>query len=419
MRAACFIIVGVLAGTGVCRAVELKLPDKIRPVMAMVDAAPPEFGAAALERLLDSNVIDDPPTRRALIERAFQLGGMAHDRWRVRALPGAGANAVMRARASELQLDQISLQTHAVRLMLAVDKDRARDLFIGIPRPGPDPNTCDDWETPDPGDFYSTFAQVMNATVTPETAHDTDIRLVSDYLGAITSPFQFQPALHMVQGLNVKASQKHTLLVQLGSAMAAVPADDRSFSAISTAMASDLPGELQPSFQRFVASHATAIPCKSTPAPDPGWEQLDLEKRIARDEIKLMSPRGGLVSRADRATGEWQRSLSDFLFELDGWQQGSSESDASFYHRKMFAYEGLLDVTSGPQRAELIDDMVRFALDSPLLRDAPAEWFLELRKADERLRGGSERGPDLLRGFERSGHPALVLSATLDRLLTK
>ncbi len=82
----------------------------------------------------------------------------------------------------------------------------------------------------------------------------------------------------------------------------------------------------------------------------------------------------------------------------------------------MFAYEGLLDVTSGPQRAELIDDMMRFALESPLLRDAPAEWFLELRKADERLRGGSERGPDVLRGFERSGLPALVLSATLDRL---
>ncbi len=103
----------------------------------MVDAAPPEFAAAALERLLESGAIDDPPTRRELIEHAFQLAGMAHDRWRVHALPGAGANATMRARASDLQLDQISLQTHAVRLMLAVDKDRARAIFLGLESPGP------------------------------------------------------------------------------------------------------------------------------------------------------------------------------------------------------------------------------------------------------------------------------------------
>ena len=110
--------------------------------------------------------------------------------------------------------------------------------------------------------------------------------------------------------------------------------------------------------------------------------------------------------------------VDDFLNELDGWRQGSDESDSSFYHRKMFAYEGLLDVTAGALRGRLIDEMIRFALESDLLRDSPAEWFLELRKADERVRGGNDRGPDVLLGFERSGHPVLTLSAALDRVLS-
>jgi hypothetical protein len=414
MRAVWCMIVGAVA----CGAVELKLPDKVRPLLDMVTAAPPEFGAAALERLLDSGGIDDPPTRRELIERAFQLAGQAHDRWRVRALPGAGATPVMHARAGELRLDQISLEMRAIRLMLALDKERARALFRGLPKPAPPPLTCDDWESPDLGDFYSTLGVIAGQTFTPaEKRKEDDIHLVADYLGAITSPFQFQPALRMVESLDVKADQRRALMVQLGAAIAAVPADDRSFTAVSAALAPDLPRELTASYQRFLASHAGAPPCPVSPAAEKGWEQLAEEKQIAGDEMKLMSPHGGIVSRAERATPEWERGLDDFLSELDGWRQGPDESGASYYHRRMFAYEGLLDVTSGALRARLIDQMVRFALGSELLHDAPAEWFLELTGADQRVRAGNDRGPDVLRGFERSGDPALVLEAALDRLL--
>ena len=118
-------------------------------------------------RLLESGGIPDQPTRRELIEHAFHLAGMAHDRWSVHALKGAGGTATMRARASELHLDQISLQMRAVRLMLALDNRRARAMFLGLPKLHPAPLTCDDWVAPDLGDFYSTLALVVNETFTP------------------------------------------------------------------------------------------------------------------------------------------------------------------------------------------------------------------------------------------------------------
>ncbi len=408
----------MLAGAAAGRAADLKLPEKFRPIVEMANTAPPEFGADALERLVAAGV-DDQPTRRELIERAFQFAAHAHDRWRVRALPRAPAAAAMHARASELELDQISLQTRAVRLMLAFDPPRARALFLEVPGPAPAPLTCDDWEGADLGDFYSTLGLIADQTFTPaEKRHEDDIHLLAGYLGAITSPFQFQPALRMVLDLKVKTDQRHALLVQLGSAMAAIPADDRSIASISEALTPEVPGELQPSFQRFLASHATASPCGAS-APDKSWAESADEQRIAKDERELMFPRGAFVSAAGRATPEWQTHLDDFLSEMVDWRQSPDESDASFYHRKMSADQGLLDVTSGSLRVRLIDDMIRVALDSDLQRDAPAEWFLELRAADERMRAGTARGPDVLRGFERSGNPALVLAAQLDRALGK
>lgn len=420
MRAFCCTVLAVIASCAGC-ATELKLPDKLRPIVEMVKAAPPEFGAAALERLLESGGIDDQPTRRELIERAFQLGVLAHDPWRVHALPGAPAASTMRARAGELQLDQLSLQMHAVRLMLLLDKRRARDLFLAASKPAPPPLTCDDWVGADLGDFYSTLGLVEEQTFTPEEKRrQDDIHFVAGYLGSIISPVQFQPAIRMVLGLSVRPDQRRALFVQLGGAMAAVPADDRSFPSISATLAPDLPNELLPSFQRFQTSHATAPPCGTTAVADKSWDQASDEKQIAIDQLNLMFPgHGTLASPAQRSTADWQRRLDDFLSELADWRQGPVESDASFYHRKMFVYQGLLDVTSGPPRARLVDELVRFALDSDLQHDAPAEWYLELKTADERVRSGTARGPDMLFGFERSGHPALVLAAALDRVLEK
>jgi hypothetical protein len=400
--------------------VVLKLPEKLRPLIDMVSAAPPEFGSQALERMLESGGIGDQLTRRELIERAFQLAAQAHERWRVRALPGAGPASFARERPGELWLDRLSLQTRAVRLMLFVDKTRARELFLEMPKPSPEPLTCDDWVAPDSAGFYTTLALIFGQAFTPsERAHEDDIHLVLDALGAITSPLQFQSALHMINGLHVTPAQRRRLLAKLGTAMSTIPADDRSYQPVVAAITPGLPPELLPAMQVFMTSHSTAQVCgPSEPVPKEG-EQSPEEKKVAADEMNLMFRGGTLISKADRADADWQQRFDAFFAEMTAWQQGADESASGYFHRKMLAYDGLLDVTPGPLRARLIDEMVAFAIESELQRESPEEWFFELRMAADRVRASEAHGTDMLQGFERSGHPILVLEAALDRVLEK
>jgi len=416
MRAAWWKIVWVLAGCVMCGGVELKLPEKVRPIMDMVNAAPPEFGAAAIERLLESAHIDDVPTRRVLIEQAYQLGALAKDPWRPFALPDAGYAAGMHAHAGDLLLDRLSLQLAAVQLMLPIDKHHAREMYLDIPKPTPPPLTCDDGYGGDFGEFYRTLALILGETFTrAEKRHEDDIHLAIDYLNSIASPMQLLPALRMVVSLNMNPEEKHLLLVQLGSAMAAVQADDRSFLMVSAGLSVDVPRELVPSYQRFVASRANAAPCAVAKKDDEA--QSAEEKQIASDEMKLMFKGGSLVSPGERQSADWERRFDEFLNGMADWRQGDGESDSAYYHRRMTVYESLLDVSSGATRARLIDEMVGFAIQSNLLREAPAEWYFELKNADDHVRGSSANGPDVLDGFDRSGHPVLVLASALDRLL--
>jgi len=101
------------------------------------------------------------------------------------------------------------------------------------------------------------------------------------------------------------------------------------------------------------------------------------------------------------------------------WQQGADESDAAFYERKMAVYINLIDVTYPPLRARVIDDMLRFALSSPLERDSPPEWFQELKAAEDRVRRGLAPGPDMMEGFVRAGDPILLLEAARERALPR
>jgi hypothetical protein len=400
--------------------VVLILPEKFRPLIDMAGAAPPEFGAQALERMLESGRIDDPPTRRELIERAFQLASQAHDRWRIRTFPGASPASTARVRLSELRLDRLSLQTGAVRLMLALDKSRARGLFLEMPKLSPDPLTCDDWVGPDPGDFYTTLALVFDQSFTPaERAHEDDVHLIVDGLGAIASPLQFQPALKMVNGLHVTPPQRRLLLAKLGTAMSTVSADDRSYQPVVAALTPGLPAELLPAMQVFMTSHSTAPVCSASEAVPKEGEQSPEGKQVAADEMNLMFKGGTLIAKAGRADADWQQRFEALLAEMTAWQQGPDESASGYFHRKMTAYEGLLDVTSGALRARLVDEMVDFAIESDIQRDSPEEWFFDLRAAEDRVRAGNAPGPDVLQGFERSGHPILVLEAALDRVLEK
>src|SRR5260370_23698429 len=126
------ILVLVLAG--VLQAEPPKLPEPYRSLVDLAQATPPEFGADAMLRVAESGKIKDRDAVRDLIEQAFQMAAAASFRVRMRGLPGTitDTRSGVLSQAYDLKLDALSLQTRAVRDMLAIDKAKARHLFRDI-----------------------------------------------------------------------------------------------------------------------------------------------------------------------------------------------------------------------------------------------------------------------------------------------
>ena len=106
----------------------------------MVDlahAAPPEFGADALLRLVESGKIVGRDAQRDLVEQAFGLAVSAKFPVRKRHLPGTtlDSRAGSLSQAYGMKLDALSLQSRAVSDMVRIDPAEARKLIQEIPPP--------------------------------------------------------------------------------------------------------------------------------------------------------------------------------------------------------------------------------------------------------------------------------------------
>src|SRR5579864_4554568 len=163
MRRACllFLAAALIADTP-------KLAEPYQSIVELAHAAPPEFAADALLRVVESGKIPDRNTRRDLLEQAFRLASSARFPVRMRGVPGSmlDTRSGNLSKAYDLQLDALSLESRAVRDMLPLDAAKARELFENIVRPSLATLTCDDALVYDVGEFYQTLAAVANATFT-------------------------------------------------------------------------------------------------------------------------------------------------------------------------------------------------------------------------------------------------------------
>src|ERR1700694_3421407 len=120
------ILVLVLAG--VLQSERPKLVEPYRSLIDLAQATPPEFAADTMLRVAESGKIEDRDAVRDLMEQAFRMAAAATFRVRMRGLPGTTTDtrSGILSQAYDLKLDALSLQSRAVRDMLAIDKPKAR-----------------------------------------------------------------------------------------------------------------------------------------------------------------------------------------------------------------------------------------------------------------------------------------------------
>jgi hypothetical protein len=395
-----------------------KLPEPLRSISDLAGAAPPEFTADALLRIVESGRLADRNTQRELIEHAFQLAAAAKFPVRMVGVTGTTTDTASGSlnQAYGLKLDVLSLQSRAVRDVLPLDQSKARELFGQIVKPPLAPLTCDDALVYDPSDLYQALSAVVNGAFTPkERAKEEHFNLLIDYLGQVTSPSQLAPLAAPLESVGVTAAQRQILWARFNGLLESMQPDDRSFGASLAALSAlGAPG-VQASLEKYrQKNHGCATDGAQT-TKKPGTPKLDPYWQSANSQ-QLLQAGQKLRTDADRATPEWQQQLADYLNLIASWTQDQAESDAVFYHEKCLVYTALLDlVAPGPQSDKILADYVDFVSNSSLYQQSPAEWFVEPHTILDRSQNIPARHSKVLSAFQDSGNPVLALEVALEK----
>lgn len=411
-----------------------KLPEPFQSVVDLSHAAPPEFGADALLRLVESGKIADLDNRRDLVEQAFSLAASATYPLRKRHLPGTtlDSRAGSLSQAYGMKLDALSLQSRAVLDMVPIDPAEARKLILEIPPPVFEPLSCDDALFYDVSDFYLALTAVVNSSFSAqERAKEEHVNFLLGYVGQVTSPAQLIPLARTIQGAGVTNEQREVLWARFNALLPNIQSDDRSFSAVLAEPAAGMDFILAAVRQHSAGCKSDAPAAQangaiqankaaaSTPKVEAYWQSAEAQ-RMMDDGKKLRFGDGGRVlTEAERSTPEWQQRLTDYLSALAAWSPDSEKSEADYYNEKCTVYIALVElIPAGPQRDKMLEAFIDFISNSPLQQQSPVEWYNQANFMLERVRGSRDgEAAKVLDAFERSGNPVLALETALDKTL--
>ena len=422
---------------------EEKKAAELESFISNAQAAPPEFSADLLLQVVESGELKDAKRRQDLINDAFYVAAKAKERVKLMPLSGMAVDsrAGYRATASTLGLDTLSLQSRAIKAMLPLEKQRARQLFSDV-KLNLEPLTCENTLGYDVDSFYTTIQSIAQTGFdSEEISRGEPVFFVETYVGKITSPNQISPAIKALLSLQTTDLQLTTLARAVSGALQKIPADDRSFSAPSNSTMGSIDqlvdrlrqrelssDEVIEAYRAYLIKQLGGSRCADTATKD----QTALENQfvihfnsklvasaykkiapISDDEIKPARREGvainepywksakarSLLSQVkklrfgsqtkeltdqQKQAAEWQSQLSELLKELGEWTAEDEKSEEDYFHQKCVVYYALLrTIPAGEQYEGVVDEALRdFASllsTSPLQKEKPAEWFLHAK----------------------------------------
>lgn len=414
---------------------EAKLVDK-RPVEVLnilndAKSAPPEFGADVILKLVKSTKVADREWKKELLEDAFRLAGKGEQKVK-RDYAGAYVDTKegYLSQALQLKLDVLSLQSRVVTEMLALDKSRAREMFLEIsPNMKLPPLGCSDVLVPDVTDFYLLMRRVAQETFSAEEIKSgLQVPFVQHYVEAISSPVQVGPIARALSAGDYSALQLSILLQSFTDAIKRIESDYRTFWHAATRDAvtvglhelvavCDRKGVPRDEFVK--ASRAYLVKSFSTQCADntvkrkgevPAFIKIANQEMLQTnpilfDEIQpvVVGEKFSTVSfwqsakskdmlldlkrlrfgpdqkqrpDSEKTTAAWHQQLTDYLNQLDSWSANDEHSEVEYFHQKAIAYRALTDlVPSGIVRENIWRSQATF-IASGYMQDARIEWFL-------------------------------------------
>jgi len=462
---------------------ENKRDEDIKVLIGYARRAPREFAADSLMRIAESGKVTDQQLRRELIEESFQVAASAQNPTKRTIMPGTviDTRAGYLSNAFRSDLDTLSLQCRAVNAMMAVDKRKARKLFVEIPKLQLRPLKCEDSLVYDVSVFYETLNRIAQNTFSPkEMRRDEQVRFVELYVDGISSPAQIEPAAKVILSLKISPSQLATLVHAFSIALSRIPDDDRSFSVpwispvgvidplVKTCNAKGLSAdELLESFRGYLVKHFSATRCADSAsqaqqrsieatlinyfnnhlrlatysrtklilplseddirpakiqgiaASDQYWKSSRARNLLLKLQKLRFASDGKNFTDAEKQEPEWKLQLSEFLTDLTIWGQVDEKSEADYFHQKCVLYYGLLEVVpAGQTRDDVLRSFVAFLGDSNFEQNSPIEWYLHAKYIlDLAHRAHGAERSKIIEVLDHSRSATLYLYGQMEKLL--
>lgn len=414
-------------------------------------ALPPEFAAAALLRIAAAPGVADVAWQRQTIEDAFHLAAAANEPFARHNWSGYSLSLFDKAYAQGL--DAATLQSQAVRAMLAIDFKKARELLSEIPPLRVPRLTCDDALAYDVSAFYAAAGDVAARAFTPkEVREEEPLKLLVRYAADLSAPAQVAPVARMIAGASLKPPQLEALVAAYAAALAQLSGDDRSFSAAvrdADAAIADLSAQcrqlrlnaapLTDAWRGYVQRQLGGARCAdSATRSAPGVAGEDIKpaslsgtarvpglcispecSQLAARFTSLIVGRDGYgLTPEQKSTPEWRDKLRQYLAALADWTQ---DDDAEEYFQfKSRTYSELFELTPpGLDRSLVLGALLAWLQQNDYRRDHPAEWFYPVNTLIIHAFADPAGMRTVIRDLQRSADPVIALYAQLEQLLPR
>jgi len=443
---------------------------EIDDFIAKVSSSSPEVSADLLIRIAQSQLITDKRRKIALLEEAYHRGSDAQKKLRMKRWTGPVDTASGRLSAAyDLELDELSIKTRAIRTMSGLDAVRSRELFAQIPRLKLPPLSCSDDLGYELSSFYKTLKEVQQKSFTSkEMSEGNGLRFIQPYIAEIESPAQVAPVVNLIVDSNLTTSELNVLLSTLVSALKGVQDDPKSFavSLTSGGLANSLQNLIKKSRDNDVASgpllnafRAYFLRELSVQCPDltvgneqknplqvefsrvnkwfvssisddelksrigersnetPFWSSQDSRSFLMRVKRLRFGTGQTALTEEERNNDDWQRELRQLLMDLGQWTGSGAEAESEVFHEKCNLYDALYSLSpNGALRTEVLIAFASYLRVAPMQESSRIEWLLHGHNLLNRTRNlGSER-LKIINVFNTSTTQALQLYSQFDDL---
>lgn len=441
-------------------------------LIAEVSSAPAEIASDLFTRIAESKLILEKQKRIELLDDAFRRASKAQKNVRLKVWAGAVDTRSGYLSASyDLQLDTLSLQSHAIRAMLDLNPQRARNLFTEIPNLKLTPLTCSEVLAYDVSDFYKTLKEVEQKSFTKkERLRGAHTAFISSYLEDLSSPAQLSPVINLLVDLQLPAAELTLYVNLLTASLKKISLDPRSFALsmrtgglvaslqrlIEQCEHKNLPTHnLLSAIRSYIIDELTSTQCSDTLVKSnqrPGQSIFSNVNKwfadpINFDEIKpLKVEKAGRImpfwttsesahllkevkqlrfgmqttplSIEERKTEDWHQNFDRVLGEIERWDGTTEDSPTDYFHEKCTLYKALFDMAPDEEmRVRSLLSLAQYLKSTSIAQESRIEWLLHANYLIDKSRAVKvEDRAEILRLFKNSANPTLQLYAQFSEL---